>query len=425
VPVLDLSLVTRSFVALLDFNFQQPSWWDQLLPLDILPLSPDRLTGQNALGFYLYHAGEDPALKNAPPLGNPGAPQQFHPLTLQLSYILTARSEAQGGTAAHNEQRLMGLAMRLLRDVPVIDDATEIGGVPLFSGALAALAGRENRFRVMLQPSGPQESVQYWTAGTQPLRLSAYYQVTGVQIEPPPLTARPSRVSRYGVFLFLRGSPRIDSTSSTIEFTPPGETVPRQVEPRPAEATYGETVTIHGTELADNETDVLVQHPRWDEAEVVDPLLWGVSATSEQVFFTIQTSAGLQPVFPGVYLVQVRVTTFRDMPDGSRRAFPKLSNQSAFAVAPRISAAAEVAGLWTLTGETWDDVQLPDDDIQMFLGPDRLVRTAGAPGAGEFQVTSGTQIQFRQPAALAAGTIVPLRLLIRGAENAPRWVTTV
>lgn len=424
-PMLDLSLVTRSLIALLDFHFQQPSWWDPMLQLSILPLSPDRLTGQNSVGLYLYHATEDPAMKSAPPIGNPGAPQSFHPLTLQLHYILAARSEAPAEAAAHNEQRLMGLAMRLLRDVPVIDDSTVIGGAPLFSGALAALAGQGNRFRINLLPSTPQEAVQYWTAGTQPLRLAAYYQVTGVQIEPPPLASRPSRVSRYGVHLFLRGSPRIDSSSSTIVFTAPGETEPRQVEPRPGEAAYGERITLNGAELAGGVTDVLVQHPRWDTPEAVDPMLWGVTATSDRALFTVQPSTGTQPVLPGVYLVQARVTDFRTMPDGTRRAFPKLSNQTSFAVTPRIATVSEAAGLWTITGETWDPAQLPDDDIQLFIGPDRLTRVTVAPAAGEFQATSAAQILFRQPAGLAAGSIMPLRLMIRGAENAPRWIAVV
>jgi hypothetical protein len=423
-PVLDLSTVTRSFIRLLDFHVRQPPGWDPALPLTVLPLPPDRLTGQNALGFYLYHINEDPSHKNVPPLGNASAESRFYPLTLQLHYILSPRSEATGEFSAHNEQRMMGLAMRTLRDFPLIDDNTEAGGTPIFSADLATIAGRQNRFRIVLQPAMPNEAVQYWTAGTSPLRLSAYYQVTGVQIDPEALTIRPGRVYQYGVFTFLRGSPRIDFSTSTVAFVMPDGSS-REIEVRPAEATYNELVALEGTELAADDTAVLVQHTSWDAAEEVDPVLWSVNATVNRVVFAVQTSAGLRPVLPGVYLVRVRVSEVRDMLDGTRRSFPKLSNQTAFAVAPAITAVAEAAGLWTITGQIFDPAALPDDDIQLFLGPDRLARVDLAPAAGEFQVVSGTQIDFRQFAGTPAGTVLPLRLIIRGAENAPRWITAV
>jgi hypothetical protein len=423
-PVLDLSFVTRSFVRLLDFYVRQPPGWDAALPLEVLPLPPDRLTGPNALGFYLYHLTEDPAHKNAPPPGNSSAEARFYPLTLQLHYILSPRSEAEGGFSSYNEQRMLGLAMRTLRDFPLIDDTTETGGVPVFSADLATLAGRQNRFRIVLQPAQPNEAVQYWTAGTQPLRLSAYYMVTGVQIEPEPLTVRPGRVYQYGVFTFLRGSPRIDFSASTVAFTLPDGS-PRTVEVRPAEATYGELVTLHGTELAADETALLIQHGTWQDAELADPILWSLSVTSERVAFAIQTSAGVRTVLPGIYMVRLRVSEFRDMLDGTRRSFPKLSNQTAFAVAPRIASAAAAAGLWTITGEVFSPADLPDEDIQLFLGPDRLARVNVAPGPGEFQVVNGTQIDFRQFPGTPAGTALPLRLIIRGAENSPRWIVAV
>jgi hypothetical protein len=66
---------------------------------------------------------------------------------------------------------------------------------------------------------------------------------------------------------------------------------------------------------------------------------------------------------------------------------------------------------------------LPGDDIQVFLGADRLTRVNGAPGTGEFQVVSNVQIRFELPAGVVAGTILPFRLIIRGAESSPGWIT--
>ena len=64
-------------------------------------------------------------------------------------------------------------------------------------------------------------------------------------------------------------------------------------------------------------------------------------------------------------------------------------------------------------------------DIVLYIGSERLDPRV-PPAAllpGQFEVLNATTVRFRFPVPkLVSGTQVPLRLMIRGAENAPLWV---
>ena len=77
----------------------------------------------------------------------------------------------------------------------------------------------------------------------------------------------------------------------------------------------------------------------------------------------------------------------------------------------------------TVTCNVFQSVGIVDDDIQVYIGEDKLVLSpAILLGAGEFKITSATTIQLQVPAGLAAGQIA-LRILIRGIESEPKWIT--
>jgi hypothetical protein len=420
-PLLNLSQVTQSITTLLSRSVAGSPEWDALNVLNVSAQPPDRLAGDFALGFYLYHVMEDPAYKNPPPLADVDNPDALHPMGLQLYYVLTARSNLSGDASAFAEQLMMGLAMKALRDISTLNDETLVGGLPVFP---PALIGRRNQFRISLQPPEARESMAYWMAGSQPMRLAAYYHVAPVLLEPEPQSMRPGRVSLYGVHTFVRGRPRLDGSRSRVAFTPPGELVPRQVEARPAEACLGQQIVFLGTDLSGTETRLEIQHVSWPFPVEVDSMQWGVTATNENVFATVAAFAGSNPVLPGLYIGAVRVVTRRTMPDGASRDFPSVSNQTGFAITPFLNTITFAAGgLGTVIGGNFDPALLPGDQVQLFTGAERLTRVTGAPAAGEFQVVDANTIEFRMPAALVTGDVVAFRVLIRGAESAPRWVT--
>jgi hypothetical protein len=420
-PLLNLSLITQALMRLIDASVTNSPEWPSGTTLLVSPRPPDMLTGEHTLGIYLYHIVEDAAYKNVPSPGDGNTPLRFTPMGLQLYYQLTAHSDLSAENSTLEEQLMIGLAMKALRDNPVIDDSTVIAGTTIF---LPALAGRDNRLRIIFQPTPPEQAEEYWTAGTNAMRLSAYYQVSVALLEPEPITTRAGRVLTYGVHTFLRGAPRLDHSRSRVEFTIPGEATPRSVELQPAEAAIGEALTFYGTELSDDQTFLLIKSPSWSEPVEVDSIQWGVTAVTDRVFAQVQEFAGSQVVLPGIYTAMVKVVGERRMPDGKTRRFEKTSNQTPFAVAPRIDSIGPfVGGLTTVTGLNFDPALLPDETIQIYLGPDRLARVAGAPAAGEFRVVDRGTIEFRLPAAVVPGDVIPFRILIHGAESAPRWVT--
>jgi hypothetical protein len=426
--LLNLSLVTKALITLIDDQVTNSPEWPAAAPLTVSPLPPDKLTGDHTLGLYLYHIIEAAYAKNAPAVAAPNAPLKFTPMGLELYYLLTAHSDLSLENATVAEQLMMGLGMKALRDMPVIDDGTVIGSGALFqSPGLNALSGRDNRFRVTLQPAAASEAVQYWTAGTHAPRLAAYYQVTTALFEPEPLTSRTGRVFSYGVHTFLRGGPRLDAARNSVTFTIPGDPTPRVVPVQPAEVPVGGDVTFLGTDLSGDETELHIQRTDWTNPIRIDPIQWGVTAIGDRIAASVQERADALEVLPGLYSAFAVVIDRRKMPDGSMRSFRRLSNQTPFAVAPRIDGIAFGAGvnarLATVSGLNFDPVKLPDDAIQAYLGSDRLTRVpAAAPAAGEFNVANRTTLRFRLPAALATGQIVPVRILAGGAESAPRWI---
>ena len=169
-PLLDLSLVTRALINLVRESIEGSPAWAASKVLNVTPLPPDRLTGEHTVGLYMYHVVEAAQHKNMPPTGSTVPPVRFTPMGLNLHYQLTTRSDLNEPAGPFEEQLMMGLAMKALRDTPVIDDATRVRGVTIMpSDALSA----DNRFRMTLQPLPHTDAVTYWTAGSSPLRLAA------------------------------------------------------------------------------------------------------------------------------------------------------------------------------------------------------------------------------------------------------------
>ncbi len=302
--LLDISLVTRSLLNLIEEHVTASQVWPPAVTLRVSPEPPDGLSGDHTLGLYLYHISEDGGYKNLPPPGRDVPPIRYTPMGLILHYQLTAHSDLDDDVGTYREQLMMGCALKALRDYPVIDDTTTIGAVNILT---ALIRGGDNRFRIMLQPVTPDQAVEYWTAGSSPLRLAAYYEVSVALLEPETTSARAGRVLSYGVYTFTRNTPRLDSSFNLLSFTIPGETDPREVELRPAQVPFDGAFTFVGSSLTGDTTTLLLQHPRWPDLVEAD-LAWGVQATSNRVSAVVQATASGEDILPGTYAALVRVT---------------------------------------------------------------------------------------------------------------------
>ncbi|MCP4623538.1 MAG: DUF4255 domain-containing protein [bacterium] len=424
----DLSLVTRAFIAILRESFHvSPAWSSETAPT-ITPEPPDKVNG-NGLGFYLYHIMEDGHYKNLPAGGIETPPVRYVPMALNLFYQLSASSTTDEGSGALLEQQMMGIAMKALHDYPFIDDTTTINGLIIFP---ALLRGANNRIKIVLQPIPPSEAVHYWTAGTSPLNLAAYYQVSVILLEPEKIRSRGGRVLAYGVHTFLEGAPRIDNSENKLSFTIPDEPGQREITLRPAQVPVGGRITFTGTGLGGDGVSLFLKNIRWDDAVKVDPA-WAIAATSDEITADVRETASSEDILPGVYSAFIKVSRKRALPGGRVRDFEHNSNESPFTISPRIDdiSAPDPNNIVTVRGYIFRHAALPVSAVSVYLSDVALTwRPPPDPlTPGDFIVSDPPPgetlpiLQFMLPAGLTSGQEVPVRIFVNGAESPPEWIT--
>lgn len=431
-PLIDLSLVTTTLLRLLRARVD-PLWASLFPPLPPPPtitytgVSPANISGDQALGMFLYYASEDPHFKNLPPAYRDQPPIRFTPMGVTLQYQLIAQANDLGDpdNAALRAQRLFGLALKTLHDFPSLDRNTNFGGL-IFP---AELQGTDNVIRITKRNIPPGEVANFWTAGTQAIRLAAYYEVSATLLEPDRPQMLSGRVLRYGVQIFVNGAPRLDASRATVTFHIPGETSDRTVEVTPGDAAIGENISFEGSNLNGDATTLLINRPDWDNPQEVG-LDWGVISGTDFILAQVHPQASTEDIVPGFYTAAARVTRFRQMPDGSIRAFPQTSNEVPFTVAPEISnpaynaVAVAVANIVTITGSVFQHADVTPENVRVIVGSEPVpLEPTLALTAGHFEIVSATQLRVQFPiAGLASGSTLPLRVIVNGAENSPRWV---
>lgn len=414
-PILDVSKVTRAMTVLLEQGVAGSPVWGAGVPT-VVPLPPDQVSG-DALGFYLYHVGENPAYKNLPEPPGAGGRIRHTPMGLSLHYQLTAHHATDTALSLSQSQLLMGCALKVLHDHPVVDDTTRIGATNVLQSA--GIDGTGSVLRVAIEPIPPADSVHYWTAGTKPLRLSAYYEITTVLLEPDEPPHRAGRVLTRDVRIFTRGAPHLDGTSSVRTFQPPGEP-PSELEVRPAQVTYGGRFALHGTDLAGDEVALLLRPAGGGGVLRPETDPWGILATPDKVTAVVGRTADGRDVLPGVYGAAVEVVR------GTGSTAPRMrSNEVPVMIEPEVTAvgAVQADGSVQVTGYPFVHAGPPALEVEVFAGGSRLTErtTAGALQPGEFRATAATTLMLRLPAGTEPG-LSPLRILVNGAESPPRWI---
>jgi hypothetical protein len=428
--MIDLSLVTSTLVRLLDEHVSNSSAWNPAIVLNVTPDPPDKLTGDNTLGVYLYRVAEDPQYKNLPQPGSDSVPIRQTPMALTLDYVVVAHSDIDDppgtGAGAIREQLMMGLAMKTLHDYPVVDDNTQVGGTTVME---PSLIGGRNRFRISMNPVARNESFDIWSAASSPVRLAAYYSVSVALLEPEQPRILPGRVLTYGVHVFANGAPRLTGSRNELTFLLPNAIDDTIVEARPAQASVGEEVAFSGSALQGDLTDLLLRGPGFVVPTPVDAA-WNVSiaASSEEETVTVivQDNIDGDTILPGVYAASAQVTLTRTMPDGSSRDFTNTSNEIPFVISPQINPlpAPTAARVVAVTGHIFQHADIVTDNVIVFAGADRLVVDTDATlDPGEFSISGPNDMDLRLPADLTPGENALIRIVINGAESAPQWVT--
>ena len=161
------------------------------VPVTVLP--PDEAAGNRRINLFLYKTALNAALRNLDWRIKPGDSARLiaPPLSLNLTYMMTASAPNDAVTGETAAQELLGDAMRVFHQFPVVP-AIHLAG---------DLQTASEEIRIVLENPDMQELTSVWTTFGQPYRLAVVYQVSVVQIDPSSETERPMarRVRQIGV----------------------------------------------------------------------------------------------------------------------------------------------------------------------------------------------------------------------------------
>jgi hypothetical protein len=349
------------------------------------------------VNLYLYRVTENGSLRNQeiPGQGHPAAYGR-PPLSLDLHYLLTSYgSSDDGGDADLEAQQLLGDAMRVMHEYPIITEAMHENDDPADPLVLdPRLLGEFERVKVTLQPTTLDETSKIWTALPEvSFRRSVSYNVSVVQIE----SRRPRRatlpVREPRVYAVPMQTPYVDEIVRDPVF--PGI--------RGAVAEVGDTIVLRGRNLRGvGGTRVTLG------GEVVVPAAPGAARIS------LSVPAALTP---GTHAVQVLHDLLLDAQPGNppvpHRGFQ--SNALPLLVIPRfVGAAPAPAGAGALVTVTVAPPVRATQEKVLLLG-DFAVPAEPVP----HDAPPSANVQFRLPTGSAAipPAIYLVRVRVDGAES--------
>jgi hypothetical protein len=415
----DLSEITLVLKALLDKAIQNSS-----LPAGNITTSCDspetaRTAGQCSLTLYMLHVGRDPYWRNTPVSGPRPQLNNAQPLSLSLSYLLTAYCEKDFVL----EQRAMSIALQAIHSNPIMTQTTIQADDP--SSPLASNC----EFLVSIEADTIEEMSRLWQAFIVPIRLSALIRASVVFIAPASpmlLPAVPPSVANLAVSpnpspattpLLVAGaslqSPPVPPSADPSEFTSVAG---------PVVAVGGSTLAIagNGLDLASaaevflsvpgtttewNVTNAWRQDTEPGELDLALPTGYADPVTS------LPPPPAATPA-PGLYNLTVGAGSFR-------------SNPIPLVIAPRVDGVVDppvltpdAAGLYAITGAGF----LPSPATTLKFGSVSLnYSSAATPGAAEFTVNAtGTGIVFKPPSS--APGAYPVLLAVNGFAASTGWV---
>ncbi len=310
--------------------------------------------GPGRINLFLYQTQMNAAWRNQdmPRQIKPNETGQ-PPLALDLYYLVTAY-ERDDGDASVIAHRLLGRAMRMLHDHPLL-------GADEIRTALTDndLADQIERVRITPQPMSVEEFSKLWTTFQVGYRISAAYQVSVVLIDS-------TRASRTPLPVLTRGA---DDTGvkAQADLTPPFPTltaVAPDAQPPGSEtsAVLGNDLLLTGHHLDGASLSVQVSHPH---------LLNSIPLPAPSRASTAAITVNLpnQPVnFPaGIYTITISVIRPTETLKRTTNALP-------FAIAPEITGpvnAARNGNEITVTLSCSPQV-LADQRVALLLGGDEV-----------------------------------------------------
>lgn len=442
--LLDISLVTSALMTLLKQNIETNI--DTGLTITVTPEAPDKVgTVLNHLSLYLYHVGEEAYYKTQEPYGADNRAIASTPMGLCLYYVLTAHHDSASPTTdSLVQQKLMGYALKSLHDYPIVVDDTAIGGTTILP---VGLVGENNPLQVILRPVTPEDTLAFWgTEDQQTARLSAYYEVRIILLEPEQPETIAGPVLSLGTYLYQLGTPHLEQTRSDLPFTLPasggGDDLTVAVSPARASADNTGSPAHHVLDLLGSnltggkDRQVWLRSAAFTDA-VGGPLPVDLSLTDNQTegwslsaadgglsleladaLYYDDGSGGPYPsvaVLPGLYTAFVRVTVDERVVGGQLVPMTHDSNEAALTVIPWVVSVSQAVDIYTVTIVGFD---LTTTDLEVQVYVDGVRFPEGTLADGLFEIKTASTLDFQS--TLSAGEHT-LRLIVNGAESQPFW----
>jgi hypothetical protein len=419
----DLSDITQVLKGLLQTAINNSPL--QASSIQISCNSPDTARGIDGychLTLYLLHVGRDPFWRNTPVNGPRPQLNNAQPLSLNLSYLLTAWCD----TDFTSEQRAMSIALQAIHSQPIVTQ--DVIQQDTLSQWLP-----DGEFTISIEADTIDEMSRLWQAFTVPIRLSALIRVGVVfiaPIAPTPVPSLPPTVANLSL------SPAPVATSAPLLFAGNGQSFqpvlasadPAQVvgTTGPLIAVGGSTLTIAGNGLdLPSATDIFLSIPGTATEWLVTP--WRHGAVQPRRLGLIFPAGYADPAtslpappaatpLPGTY----NLTVGSNVPSVSR------SNAIPLTIAPRVDGVTnppqllpDNTGLFAIDGAGFVSAA-----TIVALGNLPLTKTAAAvPAAGEFTVNAaGSAITFKLPNPQPPAGEYPVLIQVNGIAAAPGWV---
>jgi len=145
------------------------------LTVDVTVLAPDEQGGDRRVNLFLYRLEENAFLRNQEATVRPGDPGRLvpAPLSLVLYYLVTAYAPNDAETGNATAHQILGEAMRVFHDNPVVPD-THLD---------AGLRDAREDLQVVGKALDLEQLSQIWSTFSRPFRPSVQYQVSTVQLD--------------------------------------------------------------------------------------------------------------------------------------------------------------------------------------------------------------------------------------------------
>lgn len=352
-----------------------------------------------SLNLFLYRVTPNQGWRNAalPAYDGSGRRLTNPPLALDLHYLLTAY-----GSADFHAEILLGYAMHLLHERPVLDraairralDPTPLGASilpPAFQAlSVADLADQVEALTVTPEPTDTEEMSRLWSAMQAHYRPTAAYVVSVVLIE----AEKPARNALPVLTRSVTAEPSLLPPLPTItRVAPPGGQVA---------ALLGETVRLEGHHLDGTGAVVSFAHPLLESPNTI---VIGAVTDASGIDVALPSGPAADAAWPaGVWTVSLEVTR-----PGEPR--PRTSNVAAMLLAPALDLPPVVArdagtGAVTVTPDVHPQVR-PSQAAVLALGGDTAVADAHPTTTGTLTFAFGD---------LPAG-VRRVRLTVDGVES--------